>query len=72
MAKTKKAIDKHTIEIRKLLEEEKLIIGTERTLKGLKNGKLVKVYQSVNCHDEVKESIIHYSKLGNLEVIETE
>ncbi len=60
----KERVDKTIIELRKLLKEKKLIIGSERTLKALKLGKLEKVFVSLNCPAKVKESIKHYSKLS--------
>lgn len=56
-------------EIRKLIKTKGLMIGTDRTLKGLKTGKVKKVYVSSNCADSTLEAIGHYSKLANAEVI---
>jgi len=58
-------------EIRKLLESDKLLIGTDRSLKALKLGKLEKIYISSNCPDDVKETIDRYAngtEIINLEV----
>ena len=59
-------------EIRKLLSSEKLVLGTERTMKKLKSGKLKKIYVSANCPSKIKETIKHYSELGKIEVIKLE
>ena len=56
-------------EIRKLLSENKLILGTERTLHRLKLGKLKRIYVSANCPAKVKDSIKHYSSLAKVEVV---
>ncbi len=61
--------DKTVTEIRKLLKENKLIIGTKRTLNGLKLGKVSKVFVSSNCPADVLAKIKHYSKLSKTEVI---
>lgn len=63
------AVDKDVAEIRKLLKSKSLIIGSERTLKNLKLGKVSKVYVSSNCSEKTKGAIEHYSKLSNTNVI---
>ena len=57
-------------EIKKALKEEKAIIGTERTLKNLKLGKVSKVFLTSNCPASVKEDIKYYSKLAKVEVVQ--
>lgn len=64
-----KIVDKEIAEIKKLLKAKNIIIGTERTLKGLKLGKISKVYLSANCSEKVKDSIEHYSKFGKVSVV---
>jgi len=54
-------------EIRKLLESDKLLIGTDRSIKALKMGKLEKIYISSNCPDDVTETIDRYA--GETELI---
>ena len=66
----KRRIDKTAVEIRGLLADNKLVIGTERTLKLLRLGKIKQIYLSVNCADSTKEDIAHYSKLGGAKVKE--
>jgi len=61
--------DQDISEIRKLLKEKKMIIGTQRTLKNLKLGKIKKVYLSSNCSEKAKESIAHYSELSKASVV---
>lgn len=65
---TEKALD----EIRKLLKTKKLVIGTERALKGLQQGSVAKVFYAANCHASVKSYITHYSKLNDVEPVELE
>lgn len=57
-------------EIKKLLKQGKLIIGTNNTLKKLRTNKLEKIWLSSNVPERVKEDIINYSKLNNVEVID--
>jgi large subunit ribosomal protein L30e len=60
----KERIDKKILELRKLLKEKKLLIGTKRTIKAIKLGKLEKVFLSLNCPSKVKDDIKRYSKLS--------
>jgi len=64
-----KEVDKQIAEIRTLLKGKKLIIGTDKTLKNLKLGKIKRVYTSSNCAEKVFDSIQHYAKLSNAEVL---
>lgn len=49
---------------------KKLVFGTERNLKLLKNNRLKRIYVASNCKDDVRKDIKHY---GNyIEVIELE
>ncbi len=57
-------------EIRKLLKTKRLVIGTERTIKAIKTGKLSKVVYSSNCPKDVKSDIEQYCKLGNIDAID--
>jgi len=57
-------------EIKKALKEGKAIIGTERTLKNLKLGKVSKVFLTSNCPAGVKKDINYYSKLAKAEVVQ--
>jgi len=67
MAK-EKAVDKNIEEIRALLKEDKLVMGTDQTIKMLKQNQLAKVILSANCRDE--EEILKYSKLNGTEVVQ--
>ena len=57
-----------TDEIKKLVKENKLVIGTNATLKKLKSNKARKVWLSSNIPGNVKEDILHYANLNNVEV----
>lgn len=54
-------------EIRKLLGTDKLIIGTERTIKALKNDELAKVIVSKNCSERVQNQL-----KGKAEIVEAD
>jgi len=55
-------------EIKKHLKDKKLVIGTDRTLKLLKLGRLSKVFLAVNCAAPVKADVERYSKMSGAEV----
>ena len=57
-------------EIKKALKEGKAIIGTEKTLKNLKLGKVSKVFLTSNCPSSVKKDVKYYSKLAKAEVVQ--
>jgi len=70
MARAKKDVtgDRTTTEIKKLIGSDKLIIGTTKTVKELKLGRLKKVYLTLNCPDKVKKNIEHYGKLVETDI----
>lgn len=58
--------------IRKLLKNKKLILGTQRTIKKLKTGRLEKVFLAKNCPDETREDAEYYASLSNTPVVQLE
>lgn len=69
MAK-KTVADKDISEIRKAIEDKKVVIGTDTSLNNLKRGSLSKVFITVNCPDNVRSDILHYAKLSKTEFVE--
>jgi len=65
MEKKEKLID----EIRAAIKKKKVVIGTDRTLKNLKLGKVVKIFLSKNCPDNILDDVKYYSKLSKIEVV---
>ncbi len=59
----------HNATIKKLLETSKMSIGRDLVLKGLKNGKIKKVYMAKNTDADTKKDLEHYAKLGGIELI---
>jgi len=57
-------------DIRKLLKEEKLIVGTNKVIKDLRLGKLKLVYITSNCPDKIRESIKYYAGMAKTEIVE--
>ena len=56
-------------EIRKLLGSDKLIIGTDRCMKLLRQGQLKKVMLASNCNETVVEDVQRYSSQAGVEVV---
>ena len=55
-------------EIKKMIKSGNVVIGTERTIKSLKLGKVQKVLVSSNCPNSVENNINYYSGLSGAEV----
>ena len=58
-------------EIKKLMAENKLIVGADEVMKGLRKGSISKVYIAANCPAELKEGLAHYTSIGSVEMVET-
>jgi large subunit ribosomal protein L30e len=56
-------------EIKNAIKGKKIMIGTDKTIKALKLGKLSKVFLASNASEGVMEKIERYSKLTNTKVI---
>ncbi len=57
-------------DLKKLLAANKLVLGTDETLKGLRRRKIQKVFLSSNCSAQVKSDIESLCKLGEVECVE--
>ena len=57
-------------DLKKALQENKVIIGKDRVLKKLRIGKLERVYLASNCPLQMKEDIKHFAKINNIKVVE--
>ena len=64
----KKVVEGIVAELKKLTASEKLVFGSERTIKMLRDGKISKVYFSSNCDEAKKETVMHLCKIGNVSV----
>ncbi len=58
-------------EIKKLIKEDKLVIGADETLKGLRTGRFEKIFLAGNCPEDLKGDIEHFASLGEVEVVDT-
>lgn len=56
-------------EIRKLLGSDKLVVGSDRVLKLLRQGELKKVILASNVKPIMRDDILAYSAQGNVEII---
>jgi len=71
MARKKaESISKDVVDIRKLIDDKKLVIGTEIVIKKLKAGKISKVFLTSNCPNEVRDDIERYSAIAKAEVVQ--
>ncbi len=59
-------------EIKKLIKEDKLVIGKDEVLKGLRTGKFEKVFLAKNCPAELKEDLEKYAPMSGVELVETD
>ena len=57
-------------EIKKIIKEEKAVIGTKEVIKNLKLGKVEKVYLTSNCPAGVKKDVRYYAKLSGANVVQ--
>ena len=57
-------------ELRKSLKEDKLVFGTEQTIKSIKTGRIKKVFLSVNCPETVKKDLTHYGELSKSDIFQ--
>lgn len=64
----KKSVTGPVAELQKAAD--KLVLGTERTLKLLREGKMKKVFLASNCAADVKEDIERYCELGKVECVQ--
>jgi len=53
-------------EIQDVVQGKRAIIGTQRTIKALRTGKLSKVFFTKNCPDSVKQTVSYYCKITNV------
>ncbi len=66
----RKVVADVSAELKKLLESKKLVLGTDETLKMLRQGKLKKIFIASNCKKEDKDDVLHYCRVGGVECVE--
>ncbi len=55
-------------ELKKAVEEKKIILGKDRTIKKLRRGEITKVFLASNCSKDDEEEIKHLAKIGSVKV----
>ena len=55
-------------QIKKLLKTNSLVLGTDNTLKALKNKELVKVFLAQNAPEKMAEDVGYYASIAGAEV----
>ena len=60
------AIKNSGLELKKLVGSNLLVLGTDRTLKELNKGNIVKIFIAANCATDIKDSINQYCKLSKI------
>ncbi len=58
-----------TIDVRKLIATKKVVIGTEQTLKGIRQGEVGQVFVAKNCPKSLRETMEHYKKMSVFEIV---
>lgn len=56
--------------LKKAITEKTFVIGTERTLKELKNGKVKEVFLAKNCPELIKKKVQKYSEVIKVKIIQ--
>ncbi|MDP6294227.1 MAG: ribosomal L7Ae/L30e/S12e/Gadd45 family protein [Candidatus Woesearchaeota archaeon] len=60
------------MDIRKLVEADKVIIGSDRVLKGMAKETLKEVLVTRNIAQLIKQKVEHYAKLHDIKITELE
>ncbi len=68
MAK-KKELSEELKLLKDKVKEGKAVVGTERVIKALKTGNLIKVFLASNTSEDAKETVEHYANLANISTI---
>ena len=55
-------------EIKKALGTDKIIMGTEKTMKALRKGELKKIFLAANAEKKTTEDITRYAELTKTEI----
>lgn len=69
MAKKKEIIDESVVRLREDLTSGKVVLGTDRTLKALRQGTLARVYLANNCAELAEADIRAYANLSGAEIV---
>jgi len=64
--------NKYSEELKVALENKNVVIGTNETIKKIKNENLKFIVISKNCPEETKKDLKHYDKLSKIDIQEFE
>ncbi|MBW3019176.1 ribosomal L7Ae/L30e/S12e/Gadd45 family protein [Candidatus Woesearchaeota archaeon] len=64
----KKQVEGIVAELKKLMASDKLVFGSERTIKMLRDKGIKKVFLSSNCEENKKEMVMHLCKINGVPV----
>ena len=59
-------------EFQTALKKEKIVIGSNKTLRNLRAGKTKKIFLSSTCPTTIKNDITYYSKINDVPVVQLE
>jgi large subunit ribosomal protein L30e len=59
-------------EIKKLVKEKLLVVGTNNTFKKVIENKIDKVWMSSNVPEKIKNDLMHYKKIDDINVVTLE
>ena len=57
-------------EIKSTLKDGKVVLGTEQTIKLIKQDNLKKVFLSSNCKKDIKADLQKYAKISKVELVD--
>ncbi len=64
----KKKVSETALKIRKLMASKKLIIGSDRTIKALRAGRLSRIFLSSTCADGTEAALTKYAGLAGVTI----
>ncbi len=70
MAKKSKVKLSPAAVIKKLLETEKIVIGADRVEKLMRQGRISKVFVTLNCKESVRGDIESYARISKAEFVQ--
>ena len=59
-------------EIKSIIKTDKIIIGTDCVIKGLRKGVFKIIYHASNTHEDVIADLKHYGKLSSTDIVALE
>ncbi|MFA6461807.1 MAG: ribosomal L7Ae/L30e/S12e/Gadd45 family protein [Candidatus Woesearchaeota archaeon] len=66
----KKGIEEEIKLLKTRVLEGKAIVGTERVIKGIRNGSLKKIYLANNCPAKLRDDVVHYANLTGVPIVD--